>query len=62
MPRFGLINIIWTLHQRNQPLKWFAKFKLGEICIKGDARSGSPKEAVSDENIKNGQKIILIDC
>jgi hypothetical protein len=32
--------------------KWFAKLKLGEMCIEGEARSGRPKEAVSDENIK----------
>jgi transposase len=32
--------------------KWFAKLKRGEICIEGDARSGRPKEAVFDENIK----------
>jgi hypothetical protein len=23
--------------------KWFAKLKLGEMCIEGDARSGRPK-------------------
>jgi hypothetical protein len=32
--------------------KWFSKLKRGEMCIEGDARSGRPKEAVSDENIK----------
>jgi hypothetical protein len=31
---------------------WFAKFKRGEMSIGEDARSGRPKEAVSDENIK----------
>jgi hypothetical protein len=31
---------------------WFAKFKRGEMSIKDDARSGRPKEAVSDENTK----------
>jgi hypothetical protein len=31
--------------------KWFAKLKLGEISIEGDAHSGLPKVAVSDENI-----------
>jgi hypothetical protein len=41
--------------------KWFAKLKLGEMCIKGDARSGRPKEAVSDENNKKVHKIILND-
>jgi hypothetical protein len=30
----------------------FAKFKRGEMSIEDDARSGRPKEAVSDENIK----------
>jgi hypothetical protein len=33
-------------------VKWFAKLKRGEMCIEGDAHSGRPKEAVSDENIK----------
>jgi hypothetical protein len=35
--------------------KWFAKLKLGEMCIEGDARL---KEAVSDENLKKVHKII----
>jgi hypothetical protein len=38
-PKLGLINIFWTLHQRNQPLeKWFAKLKLGKMCIEGDRK------------------------
>jgi hypothetical protein len=41
--------------------KWFAKFKRGEMCIEGDACSGCPKEAVSDENIKKVHKTILKD-
>jgi hypothetical protein len=36
--------------------KCFAKLKRVEMCIEGDARSGRPKEAVSDENIKNSAK------
>jgi hypothetical protein len=31
---------------------WFAKFKRSEMSIENDARSGRPKEAVTDENIK----------
>jgi hypothetical protein len=38
--------------------KWFAKLKQSEMCIEGDARSGRPKETVSDENIK---KVKLIE-
>jgi hypothetical protein len=38
--------------------KWFAKLKLGEMCIEGDAHSGRLKEAVSDENLKKVHKII----
>jgi hypothetical protein len=30
--------------------KWIAKFKLVEMSIEDDARSGRPKEAVTDEN------------
>lgn len=41
--------------------KWFAKFKRGEMSIEDDARSGRPKEAVTDENIKKIHKIILSD-
>ena len=41
--------------------KWFAKFKRGEMSIEDDARSGRPKEAVTDENIKKVHKIILND-
>jgi hypothetical protein len=41
--------------------KWFAKLKLGEMCIEGDARNGRLKEAVSGENIKKAHKIILND-
>jgi hypothetical protein len=36
--------------------KWFAKLKRSEMCIESDARSGRPKEAVSDENIKKVHK------
>jgi hypothetical protein len=38
--------------------KWFAKLKRGEMCIESDARSGRPKEAISDENHKIVHKII----
>jgi hypothetical protein len=38
---------------------WFAKCKRGEINIEDDPRSGRPKEAVTDENIKKVYKIIL---
>jgi hypothetical protein len=38
--------------------KWFAKLKFGEMCIEGDARSGRPKEAVSDKKIKKDHNII----
>jgi hypothetical protein len=31
------------------------------MCIEGDGRSGRPKEALTDENIKNILKIILND-
>jgi hypothetical protein len=31
--------------------KWFAKLKLGEMCIEGDAHSGRLKEAITDENL-----------
>jgi hypothetical protein len=39
--------------------KWFAKFKHCKLYIEDNARSGRPKEAVSDENIKKVHKIIL---
>ena len=39
--------------------KWFAKFKRGEMSTEDDARSGRPKEAVTDENIKKVHKIIF---
>ncbi|GFV09444.1 putative DD34D transposase [Trichonephila clavipes] len=39
--------------------KWFAKFKRGEMSTVDDARSGYPKEAVTDENIKKVHKIIF---
>jgi transposase len=41
--------------------KWFAQLTRGEMCIEGEARSGRPKEAVSDEKIKKVQKLILSD-
>jgi len=41
--------------------KWFAKFKRGEMSVEDDARSGRPKEAVTNENIKKVHKIILND-
>jgi hypothetical protein len=33
----------------------------GEMSIEDDARSGRPKDAVTDENIKKVHKIILND-
>jgi hypothetical protein len=36
--------------------KWFAKLRLGEMCIEGDAHSGRLKEAISDENLKKSTK------
>ncbi|GFV45543.1 putative mariner transposase [Trichonephila clavipes] len=39
--------------------KWFAKFKRGETSTEDDGRSGRPKEAVTDENIKKVHKIIF---
>ncbi|GFX60187.1 histone-lysine N-methyltransferase SETMAR [Trichonephila clavipes] len=39
--------------------KWFAKFKRGEMNTEDDARSGRPKEAVTDEKIKKVHKIIF---
>ena len=41
--------------------KWFAKFKRGEMNTEDDARSGRPREAVTDENIKKVHKIIFSD-
>lgn len=41
--------------------KWFAKFKRGEMSTEDDTRSGRPKEAVTDENIKKVHKIIMND-
>lgn len=32
--------------------KWFAKFRTGHMSTEDDERSGRPKEAVTDENIK----------
>ncbi|GFU98790.1 transposable element Tcb2 transposase [Trichonephila clavipes] len=39
--------------------KWFAKFKRGEMSTEDDARSGHPKQAVTDANIKKVHKIIF---
>ncbi|GFU86042.1 putative DD34D transposase [Trichonephila clavipes] len=59
-PRLALINIIQTLHQGKLTVeKWFAKFKRGKMSTEVDARSGYPKEAVTDENIKEVHKIIF---
>lgn len=41
--------------------KWFAKFKRGEMSTEDETRSGRPKEAVTDENIKKVHKIIMND-
>jgi hypothetical protein len=55
-PRLGWINIIWTLHH-----EWFAKYERGEMSIEDDARSRRLKEAITEENIKKLNKIILND-
>lgn len=41
--------------------KWFAKFRTGHMSTEDDERSGRPKEAVTDENIKKIHKMILDD-
>ncbi|XP_012564110.2 histone-lysine N-methyltransferase SETMAR-like [Hydra vulgaris] len=41
--------------------KWFAKFRTGHMSTEDDERSGRPKEAVTDENVKKIHKIILND-
>jgi len=41
--------------------KWFAKFRTGHMSTEDDERSGRPKEAVTDENIKKIHKMILED-
>jgi hypothetical protein len=43
------------VHQQNQPLS------SGLLKFEDDERSGRPKEAVTDENIKKVHKIILND-
>lgn len=40
---------------------WFAEFKRGRASTSDAERSGRPKEAVTDENIKKVHKIILND-
>lgn len=42
--------------------KWFSKFRIGQMSTEDDARSGRPKDAVTDENIKKIQEIISNDC
>lgn len=42
-------------------IDWYAKFKRGEMSTEDAERSGRPKEAVTDENIKKVHKIILND-
>ncbi|CAK1591418.1 unnamed protein product [Parnassius mnemosyne] len=41
--------------------KGFAKFRTGHMSTDYDERSGRPKEAVTDENIKKIHKMILKD-
>nr|XP_012563462.1 unnamed protein product [Hydra vulgaris] len=41
--------------------KWFAKFRTGHMSTEDDERSGRPKEAVTDENVKKIHKIVLND-
>lgn len=40
---------------------WYAKFRRGEMSTEDGERSGRPKEAVTDENIKKIHKMILND-
>lgn len=56
------MSVIRTLPRAKQPgRKWFAKFHTGHMSTEDDARSGRPKEAVTDENVKKIHKIILGD-
>lgn len=40
---------------------WFAKFRTGHMSTEDAARSGRPKEVVTDENIKKVRQMILKD-
>lgn len=40
---------------------WFAKFRTGHMSTENGARSGRPREAVTDENIKKVHQMILKD-
>ena len=42
-------------------VKWYAKFKRGEMSTEDGERSGRPKEAVTTENITKIHKLILND-
>lgn len=40
---------------------WFGKFRTGHMSTDDAARSGRPRDAVTDENIKKAQQMILKD-
>lgn len=65
IPKSGLISVFRTLRRAKQLFvsgcKLFAKFRTGHMSTEDDERSGRPKEAVKDENIKKIQKMILED-
>ena len=41
--------------------KWTTKFKRGRECIEADGRSGRPKDATADENVKVVLTLVLCD-
>jgi hypothetical protein len=55
-PRLGLINIIWTLHQRNQPLR-SGLLNLNET----EFSQWTPERGCYRRKLQKGHKIILIE-
>ena len=41
--------------------KWAAEFKRGRESIEGDGRSGHPKDATADENVKVVHTLVMCD-